>query len=55
MPNTRKEYGVYEWDPTHEYYKSCLKWHLSFEMTPEEVHEIGLKEVDRITKEMHKV
>lgn len=55
MPKTRKEYGVYDWDPTNEYYKACLKWHLSFEMSPEEVHDVGLKEVDRITKEMYKV
>ncbi|XP_053404382.1 uncharacterized protein LOC123554147 [Mercenaria mercenaria] len=55
MPNARHEYGVYAWDPTHEYYKACLKWHLSFEMSPEDVHDVGLKEVDRITKEMHKI
>ncbi|XP_060593794.1 uncharacterized protein LOC132748243 [Ruditapes philippinarum] len=55
MPNTRKEYGVYAWDPSNEYYKACLKWHLSFDMTPADVHDVGLKEVDRITKEMHKI
>lgn len=35
-----------------EYYRACLKWHLSFDMTPEEVHRTGLEEVERIHKEM---
>lgn len=55
MPATRKEYGVYAWDPTGEYYKACLKWHLSFEMTPDEVYDLGIEEVNRISEEMKKV
>ena len=55
MPHTRSEYGVYAWDPSNNYYKACLKWHLSFEMSPEDVHQVGLNEVDRISGEMGKV
>ena len=55
MPHTRTEYGVYQWDPTNRYYSACLKWHLSFEMTPEDVHNLGLREVERIRGEMDKV
>ena len=55
MPNTRKEWGVDSWDPSHAYYKACLKWHLSFEMSPDEVHKKGLEEVARISTDMQKV
>ncbi|KAL3848601.1 hypothetical protein ACJMK2_019450 [Sinanodonta woodiana] len=43
------------WDPTHNYYRACLRWHLSFNMTPEEVHAVGLKEVDRISGNMNQI
>ena len=33
-------------------YQQCLNFHLSCEMSPKEVHELGLKEVARIQKEM---
>ena len=52
MPHTREEFGVYAWDPTNQYYGACLKWHLSFEETPEEVHQLGLDEVERIRGKM---
>ena len=55
MSHTRSEYGVYQWDPSNNYYKACLKWHLSFSMSPEEVHQKGLDEVNRISGEMEKV
>ena len=55
MPHTREEFGVYAWDPTNQYYAECLKWHLSFEETPEEVHQLGLEEVERIRGKMLKV
>ena len=38
-----------------EYYRNALKWHLSVNITPEEVHDIGLAEVSRIRIEMEKV
>ncbi|KAK3604461.1 hypothetical protein CHS0354_015635 [Potamilus streckersoni] len=55
MPNTRKSYGVMEWDPTDNYYRACLRWHLSLNITPEEVHDIGLKEVERISGNMSEI
>lgn len=33
----------------------CLNYHLTCTMSPEEIHEIGLKEVDRITTEIERV
>ena len=51
----RKAWGVNSFKEGEEYYKACLKWHLSVDMTPEEVHEKGLEEVERIYKKMIKV
>ena len=52
---SRKEWGVNSFKDGEEYYTACLKWHLSVDMTPEEVHEKGLQEVERIYKKMIKV
>ena len=37
------------------YYDECLKWHLSVGLTAEQVHQIGLDEVDRIVLLMEQV
>ena len=55
MPNTRKGLGVSFLTSGSDYYKACLKWHTSLDITPEEVHQKGLNEVDRIAKGMEKV
>ncbi|XP_069104679.1 uncharacterized protein [Argopecten irradians] len=52
MNNTRPETGVNTLDNGEEFYKACLKWHLSVDMTPEEVHNLGLQEVERIYQNM---
>lgn len=38
-----------------EFYQQCLNYHLSCSMTPEEIHDIGLKEVERIKIEIERV
>lgn len=38
-----------------EFYQKCLDFHLGQRMTPEEVHQTGLKEVERIGSEMEQV
>lgn len=55
MPNTRAHYGVNSLQNGSEYYRACLKWHLSFDMTPDEVHQVGVQEVERIHGDMKKV
>ncbi|XP_055956635.1 uncharacterized protein LOC126817315 isoform X2 [Patella vulgata] len=55
MSNTRKSYGVDGWKDGQEYYKACLKWHLSTDMSPAEVHQKGLDEVKRIKEEITKL
>ena len=55
MPKTRQGLGVGHVANGLEYYKSCLKWHTSLNLSPEEVHQIGLDEVQRISKNMKAV
>jgi uncharacterized protein (DUF885 family) len=47
--------GVWQVPRGDEYYQYLLRKATSTELTPEEIHEIGLKEVDRIQKEMYNV
>lgn len=44
--------GVWKLPEGDEYYAHCLRSHTSTAYTPEQVHEIGLKEVSRIEGEM---
>ncbi len=37
------------------FYQQCIKFHTSTNLSPKEIHEIGLKEVAKIEKEMLKV
>ena len=37
------------------YYQSCLRFHTTTDLTPAEVHQIGLSEVARISGEIEKV
>ena len=55
MPSTRKGLGIGHLNNGTEYYKACLKWHTSLDITPEEVHQKGLDEVGRISKEIKTV
>ncbi|XP_060078024.1 uncharacterized protein LOC132557546 [Ylistrum balloti] len=53
--HTRPYTGVNSLENGEEYYRACLKWHLSTDMSPDEVHNIGLQEVERIYQNMLKV
>ena len=55
MPSTRKNVGVSSLPNGTEFYEACLRWHLTLDLTPEEVHQLGLKEVSRIESEMNRV
>lgn len=44
--------GVWKFDNGDEYYRYQLKENTTTDLDPEEVHQIGLKEVDRIKTEM---
>lgn len=55
LKHLRPKFGVNSWDNGTEFYKACLRWHLSLDITPDEVHEKGLSEVKRISSEMKKI
>ena len=38
-----------------QFYQECLDWHLTLKMSPQEVHDLGLKEVARIKTLMNEV
>ncbi|XP_062620406.1 uncharacterized protein LOC134281980 [Saccostrea cucullata] len=53
--NLRSGVGVSDWDKGREFYKECLRYYLTLDLSPEEVHNIGLKEVEMISMKMKKV
>lgn len=50
--NCRETIGICDLPNGKEMYKYLIKSNTSLDLTPEEIHNIGLKEVDRITKKM---
>ncbi|XP_046577863.1 uncharacterized protein LOC124285646 [Haliotis rubra] len=55
IPNTRPKSGAGSFLFELDYYKACLEWHLSIDMSPERVHQIGLQEIERIKGLIDKV
>jgi uncharacterized protein (DUF885 family) len=47
--------GVWKFPEGDEYYQYMLRHENSTELTPEEIHQMGLEEVDRIQQEMREV
>ena len=55
LPSSRSTVGLYDTPQGSELYKLLSKSYTTTSLSPEEIHEIGLKEVMRIRKEMDKV
>ena len=55
MLSCRPREGVDSIPGGADFYQQCLKWHTSLDITPHQVHEIGLAEMARIRKEMERV
>ncbi|GFN89256.1 myosin essential light chain [Plakobranchus ocellatus] len=55
MNHTRPSAGFGGLEGGQDFYKACLNWYLSLNMTPEEVHNLGLKEVARVKAQMHEI
>ena len=56
IPACRKDIAVTSLPKIgQQFYKACLKFHTSTDLTAEEIHEIGLKEVARIQDDMRKI
>lgn len=49
---SEREPGVLNLPGGDEYYAATLRHHLSLDLTPEEVHQIGLQQVDRLVAEL---
>ena len=54
-PNTREYEGVWSLPGGDDYYKACLKFHTTTNLSPLEIHQLGLSEVARISGAMGKV
>jgi uncharacterized protein (DUF885 family) len=54
-PNTRKTIGVSSTPNGAAYYQSRINYYTTLTLTPEEVHQIGLKEVKRIKAQMEMI
>lgn len=55
IPAARTTWGVAGWPDGKQLYQQCLKYHTSTDMTPQEVYDLGLKEVSRIRGNMEAV
>lgn len=55
LPASRTTSGIESLSFGKEYYATCVKQWTTTEMTPDEIHNLGLKEVARLKQEMEKV
>ncbi|MCM8568660.1 DUF885 domain-containing protein [Gramella jeungdoensis] len=55
FPKTRKSLGASELPDGEEYYDYLLEYYTTLDMTADEIHQIGLSEVERINSEMKEV
>lgn len=55
LPNTRTTLGAYDLPNGRAYYQFKIREYTTTNLTPEQIHEIGLKEVERISAEMNEV
>ncbi|HEY2322594.1 MAG TPA: DUF885 family protein [Thermoanaerobaculia bacterium] len=55
LPNTRTTLGAYDLPNGRAYYQFKIREYTTTDLTPDQIHEIGLKEVDRISAEMNEV
>ncbi len=55
LPNARTTLGAYDLPNGRAYYQFKIREYTTTNLTPEQIHEIGLKEVDRISAEMNEV
>lgn len=54
-PKARKSLGASEWPNGKAYYEALVKHHTTTNLSPDEIYEIGMKEVKRIRREMESI
>lgn len=55
LPNCRSVAGVSSIPGGDEYYRYLIRFFTTTDMTPQEIHDLGLSEVDRIQREMRDI
>ena len=55
LPKTRESVGLWDTPDGRAYYQFLARYHTTTDLTPAEIHEIGLREVARNRAEMQKV
>ena len=55
LPASRTSFGVLDLPNGFEWYENLAKYHTTTDLTPDEIHQIGLSEVKRIRSEMQQV
>jgi len=55
IPNSRDSIGIKDVPYGKEWYEYLARYHTTTDLTPEEIHSIGLKEVERIRSEMEEI
>ncbi|ELT99989.1 hypothetical protein CAPTEDRAFT_212611 [Capitella teleta] len=55
IPNARPGLGVGSLDGGSEFYQQCVEWHTTTKMTAQEIYDLGLAEIERISKKMRKI
>ncbi len=55
LPASRTSFGVLDLPNGFEWYENLARYHTTTDLTPDEIHEIGLSEVKRIRSEMQQV
>lgn len=55
IPAARESIGAIEWPEGEDYYRYLVTFYTTVDITPEEVHAIGLAEVERIRAEMEAI
>ena len=55
LPAARESYGIYDLPNGYQWYEQLAKWHTTTDLSPDEIHQIGLSEVKRIRDEMQTI
>ncbi len=55
LPMSRDTYGVSALPNGYEWYENLAAYHTTTDLSPDEIHNIGLSEVKRIRSEMQEV